>query len=232
MAGELEHIRPTDPTYGNLAFRTRNINFVDVNGVLHSITHVYWSPTNDPNDRKLIWQRDHSPVAIKYKTVLQTGDKDNGAYTAIKFTAHATEITKLKIWSMLEGSYNIGRKVYVYNSDGTFFKQISQDANNIAVSPETLNVDDQDQTVYTAEWTNLQGLSGLTVGNDYYVFINNFDWGNLWTPIFFNTGSGDYKWHNGYNDFWKLGQSGYNLSECLDNNGTDKPKFEVNGEQV
>lgn len=232
-AGDLENIVLTSPdSAAQKSARVRNIIWRDETNVNRSVKEVYWSP--DGISAKLVWQRDHSPIAVKYKTVLQTGDQANGAYTAIKFTAQSTEITKLKIWSMIDGNHSVSRNIYVYNSDGTFFKQLSQDATDIAVSTETLNVDDQDQTVYTAEWTNLnnKGLTGLTIGNDYYVFVNDFNWGNLWTPIFFDTGSGDYKWHNGYNAFWKLGQSGYNLSECLDNNGTDKPKFEVNGVQV
>lgn len=231
-AGDLENILLTAPDSTMHSSRVRNIYWRDHNNVNRSVKYVYWCP--DGVTTKLVWQRDHSPVAIKYKTVLQTGDHATGAYTAIKFTAKTTEITKLKIWSMIEGNHNVSRNVYVYNSDGTFFKQISQDARDITISTETLNVDNQDQNVYTAEWTNLnnKGLTGLTIGNDYYVFINDFNYGNLWTPIFFNAGSGDYKWHNGYKDYWKLGQSGYNLAECLDNNGTDKPKFEVNGVQV
>ena len=134
---------------------------------------------------------------------------------------------------MLEGNNGIGRKIYVYNEDGTFFKQINADA-ECAVSSETLNVDGQDKTVYYITCSNLnnKGLTGLTPGNSYYIFVNNFDYGNLWTPIFYNTGNGNYYYQVGYNDYWKMGQSGYNLTECLTNTGTDKPKFEVNGVQV
>lgn len=56
MAGELEHIRPTHPSQTNIATRTKGIIWCDSNGVAHTITAVYWSPTNNVNDRKLIWQ--------------------------------------------------------------------------------------------------------------------------------------------------------------------------------
>lgn len=56
MAGELEHIRPTHPSQTNIAARTKGIIWCDSNGVAHTITAVYWSPTNNVNDRKLIWQ--------------------------------------------------------------------------------------------------------------------------------------------------------------------------------
>ena len=57
MAGELTHIIPThpsDPAYK--ASQTRQIVYVDPNGTQHNIIAVYWSPTNNVNDRKLIWQ--------------------------------------------------------------------------------------------------------------------------------------------------------------------------------
>lgn len=76
MAGELEHIRPTHPSQTNLAARTRNIIWCDAAGNAHSIKAVYWSPSNNANDLKLIWLRDHAQrtlvagdklVAIQYK---------------------------------------------------------------------------------------------------------------------------------------------------------------------
>lgn len=57
MAGELTHIIPThpsDPQYK--ASRTTGITWCDFNGNAHTIKAVYWSPTNNANDRKLIWQ--------------------------------------------------------------------------------------------------------------------------------------------------------------------------------
>lgn len=56
MAGELEHIRPTHPSLGYLSSRTRQIIYNEPNGTSHIIKAVYWSPTNNINDRKLIWQ--------------------------------------------------------------------------------------------------------------------------------------------------------------------------------
>ncbi len=57
MAGELTHIIPTHPSDPNYrASKTTGIIWCDANGVAHTITAVYWSPTNNVNDRKLIWQ--------------------------------------------------------------------------------------------------------------------------------------------------------------------------------
>lgn len=57
MAGELTHIIPTHPSDPNYrASKTKGIAWCDANGVAHTIIAVYWSPTNNVNDRKLIWQ--------------------------------------------------------------------------------------------------------------------------------------------------------------------------------
>lgn len=71
MAGELTHIIPTHPSDPQFkASRTKGITWCDSNGVAHTITAVYWSPTNNVNDRKLIWQLnnyvpyDNSCIAI------------------------------------------------------------------------------------------------------------------------------------------------------------------------
>ncbi len=80
MAGELEHIRPTDPTYGNLAARTSGICWCDVNGVQHNITAVYWSPTNNVNDRKLIWQLNNDVPYDDTCTAIITLNQDKTAW--------------------------------------------------------------------------------------------------------------------------------------------------------
>ena len=59
-AGDLENIRPTSPDQGIAAARTRNIWLCDTSGSLHSVKAVYWSPTNNAEDLKLIWLRDHN----------------------------------------------------------------------------------------------------------------------------------------------------------------------------
>ena len=74
MAGELNHIIPTHPSDSYWkASRTRQIMYYEPNGTGHSIKAVYWSPTSNPNDVKLIWLRDQpnliagsSNVAIEF----------------------------------------------------------------------------------------------------------------------------------------------------------------------
>ena len=74
MAGELNHIIPTHPSDSYWkASRTRQIMYYEPNGTGHSIKAVYWSPTSNPNDVKLIWLRDqpnliagNSNVAIEF----------------------------------------------------------------------------------------------------------------------------------------------------------------------
>ena len=79
MAGEWNHIIPTHPSDTSYRARqTRQILYVDPNGIQHSIKAVYWSPTSNSNDVKLIWLRDSTvlkvlvagdtSVAIQYKT--------------------------------------------------------------------------------------------------------------------------------------------------------------------
>lgn len=240
MAGELEHIRPTDPAYGNLASRTRNINFVDANGVLRSITHVYWSPTNDPNDRKLIWQRDHTPVVIKYKNIL-----NSNIWVMFKWTATQTTLNSIKIWAVNEGSGKnyINGNLYIYKKRqdglGEYFTHTSSDIQNgdISIGTDTLNVNNADISVKTITITNIQncgGMSNFTIGDEYYIFINPIYNGNLWVPIFYVEGESEYLTDDNNNEMWKLGQNQYLLHNdgFFEGYGTDKPKIEVNGVQI
>ncbi len=92
MAGELEHIRPTDPTYGNLASRTKGITWCDANGVAHTITAVYWSPTNNVNDRKLIWQLSNDVPYDNTCTATVTLSQDKTAWI-VTITKDGEDVT-------------------------------------------------------------------------------------------------------------------------------------------
>lgn len=242
MAGELEHIRPTDPSYGNPASRTRNINFVDANGVARSITHVYWSPTNNSNDVKLIWQRDHTPVVVKYKNIL-----NSNVWTMFKWTATHTYIDTIKMWCMNQGDLtDIYGQIYIYerydngqgNIFGKFKSKISSDltTGDVSIGTDTLNVNNADVSVSTLTLSNINskgGLNNLTIGNEYYIFVNNVSWGNRWVPLFYETGVSTV-WTQTYN-LWQLGQDqrmAHNEDFFTSQDYTDKPKIEINGVQV
>lgn len=165
MAGELEHIRPTDPTYGNLASRTRNINFTDANGVVHSITHVYWSPTNDPNDIKLIWQRDHSS-GTTYTTIKLNGNEINKA-VAVKYTATSNPITKFEILTRNQGTLN-NPNIFIYNDTMNSVQKVSYDVNNAQFTNEEINLDG---TTVQAKLLTINNLNiQLNSGTTYYIY--------------------------------------------------------------
>lgn len=217
MAGELEHIRPTDPTYGNLASRTRNINFVDANGVLRSITHVYWSPTNDPNDRKLIWQRDHTPVADNF---IELSDNQ----ILFKWVATSSTITSVKHWCKVLGLYHVNL-LTIFNSDGTLLT--CQENADISLSDSTLLVNGQTVSVKVAELKNLN--ISVTQGATYYIGLTRYNNHCNLKPYAYSDISGDY-WTVSLDLDWQLKQNMQtgNYQSYSDH----KIKAEVNGVQV
>lgn len=81
MAGELTHIIPTHPSDPNYrASKTRGITWCDANGVAHTITAVYWSPTNNVNDRKLIWKLSNDVPYDNTCTATITLSQDKNAW--------------------------------------------------------------------------------------------------------------------------------------------------------
>ncbi len=222
MAGELEHIRPTDPAYGNLASRTRNINFVDANGVLRSITHVYWSPTNDPNDRKLIWQRDHSPVGEEYSDVFNVSQK-----ILLKYHASSSSITSLKLWSNNDHNhYNEVIKILNASTGDTIY-EIHQSVEP-SYGTDTLNVNGTSKTVYTFYKDNLN--ISVEEGTDYYIYFGtSYTTDNYWIPLVYSNGTGDYAEFIG-EDYHLQGND--NILSMITGYNNYKLKAEVNGVQV
>lgn len=223
MAGELEHIRPTDPTYGNLASRTRNINFVDANGVLRSITHVYWSPTNNPNDVKLIWQRDHSPAGDEYRDVFNVSQK-----ILLKYTASSKLITSLKLWSNnVHNHYTESIKILNATTGDTLY-EIHQGA-GFSYDTATLTVNGISKTVYTMYKDNLN--IQVTEGTDYYIYFGITYPGDdsYWVPLVYDNATGNYAEFIG--EDYHLTNSN-NILSMITGYNNYKLKAEVNGVQV
>lgn len=130
MAGELEHIRPTHPSQPYPAARTRNIIWCDAAGNAHSIKAVYWSPSNNANDLKLIWLRDHTQ-----KTLIN--DDTTGQYLMIKYTPAADiQVSSIGILTDPNGSGN-GANFIILNDGGlliyTSYNQSHEATNNTEI---------------------------------------------------------------------------------------------------
>ena len=111
MAGELEHIRPTHPSQTNLAARTRNIIWCDAAGNAHSIKAVYWSPSNNVGDLKLIWLRDHAQRTL-------INDDTTDQYLMIKYKPAADiQVSSIGILTDPNGGGN-GANFIILNDGG------------------------------------------------------------------------------------------------------------------
>lgn len=229
MAGELEHIRPTDPSYGNLASRTRNINFVDANGVLRSITHVYWSPTNDPNDRKLIWQRDHGPITGRYISL------NNTKRILFKWVCPSgiTSITTAATWVTQKHNVSYGFSVLELANNNTELRVVGYnktEGNFTRVIDETFTIE---QDIYSrkVEVTNVNIT--VTPGNVYWIYLSDTQDQELSQSIIDTTANSDYI---EYNDaMWKLLREYDQYNTITDfeiKQNVNKIKASVNGVDV
>ena len=218
MAGELEHIRPSNPSDGwYVAARTRNINWVDANGVSRSISHVYWSPTNDVNDRKLIWQRDHTPIQDNF---IELSDNQ----ILFKWVATSNTITSVKHWCKIIGQYYVNL-LTIFKSDGTLLTY--QDNAEISLTDSTLLVNGQTISVKVAELTNLN--ISVTQGETYYICLTRYNNQSYLKPYAYNDISGDY-WTVSISLDWQLKQ---NMQTGNYQSHSDyKIRAEVNGVQV
>ena len=228
MAGELEHIIPTSPDGGIPAQRTRNINFVDANGVLRSITHVYWSPTNNTNDVKLIWQRDHTPVLVSYTTMKEEGSTIDKAF-AFKYTATSSPITQIDIWSysQITNIYNM----FVFIFDENFNKVFSSNTMSVSHIVATLNVDGTTQNVNQYRFTNLN--VSLTSGNTYYIFASPLYYNShYFMPYVKSTGTTNYEYAIfKVSDDVIQNRSSFTTDQYSIISNT-QPKIEINGVQI
>ena len=230
MAGELEHIRPSNPSNGwYVAARTRNINWVDANGISRSISHVYWSPTNNVNDRKLIWQRDHSPVAEKYTNL-------NNSYPVLfEWTCPAgtTSITSLTVYvdNAHSGSLNKACTIWIKNND--ILQAVGKVENNgtWSLTNETLNVDNVDTTCRKVAITNIQNIN-VTPGITYYIYLNcNYYQTHNHNIAYPNTSKNAVNFTN--SEHWKLFSETATLnSNEFSETTMNNLKAEVNGVQI
>lgn len=218
MAGELEHIRPSNPSDGwYVAARTRNINWVDANGVSRSISHVYWSPTNNVNDRKLIWQRDHSPTQTEYIEL-------NNNQILFKWVATSNNITSVCHWCKSYDNYG-QNLLSIFNNDGTLL--MYQDNADISLTNDTLYVNGQTISVKKAEITNLN--ISVTQGNTYYIGLTKINNQSYLKPYAYKDIQGEY-WTVSLDMSWQLKQ---NMQQGNYTTHSDyKIKAEVNGVQV
>ena len=226
MAGELEHIRPTHPSQGGPAIRTRNINFVDANGVLRSITHVYWSPTNDPNDRKLIWQRDHSPTPEDFTTIKYNNQSTDKAIL-VKFTANTNLINTVEFWTRdLEELNN--PSFILYDTSINYISSKSLNVNDFSHVPEQLSVDGTITNVH--HWTISNINVSVNSGTTYYIYAGVMYASNkhLVPLVSKSYNTGDYKIVT--SDDYTLVQTEQIHYESATN--VYLPKYKVNGVQI
>lgn len=124
MAGELTHIIPThpsDPAYKTR--QTRQIVYVDPNGTQHNIIAVYWSPTNNVNDRKLIWQLSNDVPYDNTCTATITLNQNKTAWivTIEKAGEDVTSsLSQITTW--------------IYDKDGARIRPYTVDTNTIDLS--------------------------------------------------------------------------------------------------
>ena len=173
MSGEWNHIIPTHPS--DTAYRTRQtrqILYVDPNGTQHSIKAVYWSPTSNSNDVKLIWLRDSkvlvagdTSVAIQYKPTADISVTDIGIFTAESITTRTA-------------------KIKVFHESGLCVAAIDGDAKTTGETLYEL-VGDKRDTVINA--------TTLYAGQTYYIIYyggQNSDWDKKFYPAYFQNSSG------------------------------------------
>lgn len=205
MAGEWNHIIPTNPS--DTAYRarqTKQILYVDPDGIQHSIKAVYWSPTSNSNDVKLIWLRDSkvlvagdTSVAIQYKPTADISVTDIGIFTAESIT---TRTAKIKVF------HESGLCVAAVNGD-------------VKTTGETLYelVGDKRDTVINA--------TTLYAGQTYYIIYyggQNSDWDKKFYPAYFQNSSGKGVYKEYYNN---LNADEFTITEVSENSQNFKPSM-------
>ena len=178
MAGELEHIRPTHPSQTNLAARTKNIIWCDAAGNNHSIKAVYWSPSNNADDLKLIWLRDHA------QRTLLAGDK----CVAIEYIPTVnTTINSIEIYTTSNQGDNNNARVKIMHESGIFIGALNSDNGPDAATEYSLQG--------YKRYVNNVGVSVIG-GNRYYIVYNHDDANpgqNTFWPAYFQNENGNYK---------------------------------------
>ena len=210
MAGEWNHIIPTHPSDTSYRARqTRQILYVDPNGIQHSIKAVYWSPTSNSNDVKLIWLRDSTvlkvlvagdtSVAIQYKPTADISVTDIGIFTAESITTRTA-------------------KIKVFHESGLCVAAVDGD---VKTTGETLYelVGDKRDTVINA--------TTLYAGQTYYIIYyggQNSDWDKKFYPAYFQNSSGKGVYKEYYNN---LNANDFTITDVSENSQNFKPSMFV-----
>lgn len=184
MAGELEHIRPTHPSLGNLSSRTRQIIYNEPNGTSHSIKAVYWSPTNNINDIKLIWLRDHNNNLV-------AGDK----LVAIEYVPSVdTTVQTIEIFTTSNQGFNNYARVKIIHESGLYIAAFNSDNGPDSATEYGL-------TGYKRYVNNQNVL--LKAGKKYYIVYQHDDSSpgeNAYLPAYFENKNGNYKEYSNNRD--------------------------------
>ena len=210
MAGEWNHIIPTHPSDTSYRARqTRQILYVDPNGIQHSIKAVYWSPTSNSNDVKLIWLRDSTvlkvlvagdtSVAIQYKPTADISVTDIGIFTAESITTRTA-------------------KIKVFHESGLCVAAVDGD---VKTTGETLYelVGDKRDTVINA--------TTLYAGQTYYIIYyggQNSDWDKKFYPAYFQNSSGKGVYKEYYNNLYA---EEFTITDVSENSQNFKPSMFV-----
>ena len=184
MAGEWNHLIPTHPSDSYWrASQTRQVIYVEPDGTQHSIAAVWWSPTTNPNDAKLIWLRD--------RKVLVAGDK----LVAIEYVPSVdTTVQTIEIFTTSnQGNSNLAR-VKILHESGLYIAAFNSDNGPDAATEYGL-------TGYKRYVNNQNVL--LKAGNKYYIVYQHDDTSpgeNAYWPAYFDGENGNYKEYSNNRD--------------------------------
>ena len=205
MAGEWNHIIPTHPSDTTYRARqTRQILYVDPNGIQHSIKAVYWSPTSNSNDVKLIWLRDSkvlvagdTSVAIQYKPTADISVTDIGIFTDESITTRTA-------------------KIKVFHESGLCVAAVDGDVKTVGETLYEL-VGDRRDTVINA--------TTLYAGQIYYIIYyggHNSDGDKKFYPAYFQNSSGKGVYKEYYNN---LKANDFTITDVSENSQNFKPSM-------
>jgi len=166
--GDLENIVLISPD--STQFKSKKVPQIiwrDQNNVNRSVKYVYWCP--DGQTAHLVWQRDHSPVPVKYTNL------NNSVPVLFEWTCPTgtTSITSLSIYvdNAYSGSLNRACTIWIKNDDKLQAIGKVESNGTWSLTNETLNVDDVDTTCRHVSITNIQNIN-VSPGTTYYIYLN------------------------------------------------------------
>lgn len=226
-AGDLENILMTAPDSTMHSSRARNIIWRDNNNVNRSVKYVYWCP--DGVTAKLVWQRDHSPVADKYTNL------NNSVPILFEWTCPAgtTSITSLSVYVDNAYDSHLNKVCTIWTKNNDILQSIGKvDTNGTwSLTNETLNVDNVDTTCRNVSITNIQNIN-VSPGTTYYIYLNcNYYQTHNHNIAYQNTSKNAINFLS--SEKWKLANDSITLnSNEYSETAMNNLKAEVNGVQV